>query len=72
MEFKLVWETTNSSRKEKTTIATFDFSQKAGFIAVGGAEGKILVFDPSAKMLSLHTKAHSTDIMDLYYFDKQM
>ncbi len=48
MEFKLVWETHNYNRKEKTTITTFDFSEHTGFIVVGGVEGKILMFDPSA------------------------
>jgi hypothetical protein len=39
---------------------------------VGGVEGKILIFDPSAKILTAHAHAHSADIMDLYYFDKHM
>jgi WD40 repeat protein len=55
MEFKLIWETVNGppERKDKLTITTFDYSQNAGLIAVGGVEGKIAVFDPSARY-SLH------------------
>ena len=52
MEFKLLWESTSVNMKEKITITTFDFSSKAGLIAVGGVEGKIAVFDPSAKVLT--------------------
>jgi hypothetical protein len=52
MEFKIMWETTNSNRKEKITINTFDYSVKSGLIACGGVEGKIAVFDPSAKILT--------------------
>jgi len=72
MEFKIVWETTNSTRKEKITINTFDYSVKSGLIAVGGVEGKIAVFDPSAKILTAQTKGHDSEIMDLYFYDKQM
>lgn len=46
-----------------------DYSEKTGLIAVGGVEGKILVFDPSAKILSSHAKAHNADIMSLYFYD---
>lgn len=54
MEFKIVWETTNqnSNRKENITITTFDYSSSAGLIAVGGVEGRIALFDPSAKILT--------------------
>lgn len=52
IEFKLMWETSNYQRKEKVTISTFDYSQASGLIAVGGVEGKILMFDPSAKILT--------------------
>ena len=70
MEFKLLWETSNYSRKEKSTISTFDYSKTAGLVAVGGVEGKLLVFDPSARILTSWTQAHPTEIMDIYYFDK--
>lgn len=72
MEFKLLWETANTSqRKEKITITTFDYSQKAGLIAVGGVDGKIAVFDPSAKILTAQTKAHEgSEVMDVYFYDK--
>lgn len=69
MEFKPVWSTSNSTWKIKTTISSMDYSEKTGLIAVGGAEGMILVFDPSAKILSSHTKGHNSNIMDLYFFD---
>lgn len=70
MEFKIVWESTNSNRKEKITINTFDYSAKNGLIAVGGVEGKIAVFDPSAKILTAQSKGHEAEIMDLYFYDK--
>jgi WD40 repeat protein len=72
MEFKMLWETTNVNRKEKITITTFDYSLKAGLIAVGGVEGKIAVFDPSAKILTAQAKGHESEVMDVYFFDKQM
>ena len=72
MEFKLIWETVNGppERKDKLTITTFDYSQNAGLIAVGGVEGKIAVFDPSAKILTASSKKHDSEIMDLYFYDK--
>lgn len=72
MEFKILWETTNQNRKEDITITTFDYSAKAGLIAVGGVEGKIAVFDPSAKILTAQNKAHDSEVMDMYFYDKQM
>jgi len=33
-------------------------------------EGKILVFDPSAKILSSHAKEHSAEILDLHFYDR--
>ena len=74
MEFKLIWETVNGQpeRKDKLTITTFDYSQCAGLIAVGGVEGKIAVFDPSAKILTASCKKHESEIMDIYFYDKQM
>lgn len=41
-------------------------------IAVGGVEGKIAVFDPSAKILTASSKKHEGEIMDIYFYDKQM
>lgn len=70
MQFTLSWETHNHSRKVKTTINTFDYSQATGLISVGGVEGKLLVFDPSAKILTSHCQAHSGDIMDLHFYDE--
>lgn len=74
MEFKMLWETANTAqRKEKITITTFDYSQKAGLIAVGGVDGRIAIFDPSAKILTAQTKAHEgSEVMDVYFYDKQM
>ncbi len=72
MEFKLIWEVSNTQRKEKITISTFDYSPKAGLIAVGGVEGQIGLFDPSAKVLTATAKGHDCEIMDMYFFDKQM
>jgi len=48
------------------------YSPRTGFIAVGGAEGKILLFDSSAKILSAHAQAHNTELLDLYFYDEQM
>jgi WD40 repeat protein len=74
MEFKLIWETVNGApeRKDKLTITTFDYSQVAGLIAVGGVEGQIALFDPSAKILTATAKKHESEIMDIYFYDKQM
>ena len=65
-----MWETNNNNRKEKLTITTFDYSQRSGLIAVGGVEGRIAVFDPSAKILTAQAKEHDSEIMDLYFYDK--
>ena len=73
MEFKLLWETSNLQRKEKTTITTFDFSEATGFIACGGVEGKLLMFDPSARIMTGSCpKAHTSEIMEVYFYDKHM
>ncbi len=53
MEFKLVWDYNpgnNSQVIEKTTITVSSYSHKLGFIAVGGVEGRIRMFDQSAKV----------------------
>lgn len=52
------------------TITTFDYSGYAGVIAVGGVEGRIALFDPSAKILTQTKKAHDAEIMDVYFYDK--
>ena len=72
MEFKMFWESTNAHRKENITITTFDYSSKAGLIAVGGVEGKIALFDPSAKILTAQAKGHEAEVMNVYFYDKQM
>ena len=72
MDFQLMWETNNVLRKIKTTITTFDYSVSTGFIAVGGVEGKLLLFDPSAKILISHAQAHKCDIMSIFFYDKQL
>jgi len=72
LEFKIDWQTSNNHRKVKSTISTFDYSKLTGMIAVGGVEGRILVFDPSAKIMSTHSHEHDSEILDLYYYDKQM
>lgn len=65
------WESSNQTRKHKTTITSLDYSVKTGFIAVGGVEGKIALFDPSAKILTAHASNHAAEILDLYFYDKQ-
>ena len=73
MEFKLMWETHNFIRKEKTTITAFDYSRQTGFLACGGVEGKLLLFDPSARILTQSCPtAHNSEIMDVYFYDKHM
>lgn len=39
---------------------------------MGGVEGKLALFDPSAKILTQQTKAHDSEVMDVYFYDKQM
>lgn len=75
MEFKLIWESVNGGapeRKDKLTITTFDYSEVTGLIAVGGVEGQLALFDPSAKILTARAKKHESEIMDVYFYDKQM
>lgn len=72
MEFKLLWDSTNAHRKEPLTITALDYSSKTGLIAVGGVEGRVAVFDPSAKVLTATAKAHDAEVMDVYFYDKQM
>ena len=69
----MVWESTNvTRRKEKTTILTFDYSKKAGLIACGGVEGQLLVLDPSAKLLTAQLQAHTSEILSIFFYDRQM
>jgi WD40 repeat protein len=74
IEFKLVWDSSTSAgpKKERLTVTTFDYSSKAGLIAVGGVDGKLGLYDPSAKILTQHAKAHQGEVMDVYFYDKQM
>lgn len=55
MEFKLVWDHDESHINfiEKTTITVCSYSKKLGYIATGGVEGKIQMFDQSAKIKML-------------------
>jgi hypothetical protein len=58
MDFKHDWTSENSTRKERTTISACDISKKTGLIAIGGVEGKLVVLDPSAKIVTGEAKAH--------------
>ena len=37
------------NKKELQTITAMDYSKKQGVIALGGVEGKLLLFDPTAE-----------------------
>jgi hypothetical protein len=41
-------------------------------IAVGGVEGKLVQFDPSAKLVTGETSAHNTDIIEIYFYDEHL
>jgi len=52
MEFKLVWQHNESQHNfiEKTTMTVCAHSKKMGFLCVGGVEGKLTMYDLSAKI----------------------
>ncbi len=38
-------------------------------IVTGGVEGRVVLIDPSAKIVTNHVKGHNTDILDVYFYD---
>lgn len=49
-DFKEIWKTPNKQRKQiyHTQLISFDVSTKLGMMAIGGAEGKLILIDPYA------------------------
>ncbi len=72
-DFKEVWKSSNKSRKQifHTSIITFDVSTKIGLMALGGAEGKLILVDPYAFGIINAVQAHNCEIISLYIYDEQ-
>ena len=71
-EFQEQWCSSNASRKkdEHTNITVFDISVKLGLMAIGGAEGKLILIDPYAQGIMNRVDAHGCEILQLYIFDE--
>ena len=71
MEFKLVWDhhKGNSEFVEKTTIVQCSYSKALGFIATAGVEGKLHMYDASAKVLLAEKHKHHAEILGLFFYD---
>ena len=54
---------------EATTISSLDYSRRIKLIATGGVEGRLVLIDPAAKIITNHVKAHNNEIIDLYFYD---
>jgi len=54
---------------EDVTIASMDFSKSLKLIATGGVEGRLVLIDPNARIITSHVKAHNTEILDVYFYD---
>jgi hypothetical protein len=52
LEFKMVWEYNDNSLSftDKTTMTVCTYSHKLGYICIGGIEGRISMYDQSAKV----------------------
>jgi hypothetical protein len=80
MEFALSWQSTTEQRQqqipsmrklETITICALDYSKRTKLIATGGVEGRLVLIDPGAKIVTNHVKAHSKNILDVYFYDSQ-
>lgn len=38
-------------------------------IATGGVEGRLVIIDPGAKIITNQAKAHNAEIIDVYFYD---
>jgi WD40 repeat protein len=48
------------------------YSLKLGFICTGGVEGKLSLYDQSAKIRIAQTHKHAAEIIGLYFYDKHL
>lgn len=54
---------------EDVTISCLDYSLVMKLIVTGGVEGRIVVIDPSAKIVTNQVKGHQADILDVYFYE---
>jgi hypothetical protein len=51
-------------------MAVCDYSEKFGYLAVGGHEGTILIFDMLVKIKLAHLSGkHLAEIIGVYFYD---
>lgn len=54
---------------ESVTINALDYSKRLKLIATGGVEGRLIIVDPGAKIITKEVKAHNAEIIDVYFYD---
>lgn len=54
---------------EDVTISCLDYSPVMKLIVTGGVEGRIVVIDPSASIVTNQMKGHQSDILDVYFYE---
>ena len=74
VNFEEEWKQTNEQRKAKNhiCITTMDFSEKMGLLALGGAEGMLMLLDPLALGIMGCSRAHTEEIIGVYFYAEQL
>ena len=76
INFKQIWhhETVDPVHKEDQfmTIVAAGFSKKFSYLAIGGVEGRIIMYDiVSQMMIADNNKIHTGEIIKIYFYDNQ-
>ena len=74
INFKQIWhhETMDPTKKEVQfmTIVAAGFSKKFSYLAIGGVEGRIMMYDiVSQTMIADNNKIHTGEIIKIYFYD---
>jgi hypothetical protein len=72
MEFKLIWEMNENSHNidDKFTMTICAYSHKLAYICVGGIEGKLVLYDISAKIKITEVRKHYAEIVGIFFYDQ--
>ena len=59
-------------RENNITFVTSSFSKKIGFLAIGGIEGRVFLFDmDSQSKIGVNEDVHSAEIVRIFFYDAQ-